>query len=110
MDTYQRIYGIVSRIPAGKVASYGHVAVLAGLPGQARLVGNALYALCGGDPPTDVPWWRVVNRNGHISNPYHPAEQRRLLEGEGVCFDEHERVDLARCMWDGEQGGLAATR
>jgi len=44
-STYRRIYDVVSRIPRGRVATYGQVAGLAGMPGQARLVGYALHAL-----------------------------------------------------------------
>ncbi len=75
--------------------------MLAGLPGQARLVGYALHALRSSPSKQAVPWWRVVNAVGHISNAYEPALQRALLEAEGVVFDAHERVDLARFLWDG---------
>ena len=59
-----RIYAVVSRIPRGRVATYGQIARLAGIPGQARLVGYALHAL-----PADksLPWQRVVNALGAIS-------------------------------------------
>ena len=64
---HQRIHAVVSRIPRGRVATYGQVARIAGLPGQARLVGYALHALPAG---TSVPWQRVVNAqgalNGHV--------------------------------------------
>jgi methylated-DNA-protein-cysteine methyltransferase-like protein len=69
------------------------------LPGQARLVGYALHALrrSAGD---DVPWWRVINAVGRISNAYEPVLQRELLEAEGVEVDANERVDLTRFLWD----------
>jgi methylated-DNA-protein-cysteine methyltransferase-like protein len=53
-----RIHDVVSRIPRGRIATYGQVARLAGLPRQARLVGYALHALPTG---TSIPWQRVVN-------------------------------------------------
>src|SRR6185436_18609812 len=60
---YQRIYRIVRRIPRGRVATYGQVALLAGLKGHARQVGYALHALP--DAET-VPWQRVINARGEI--------------------------------------------
>lgn len=87
-----RIHEVVSRIPRGRVATYGQVARLAGLPGQARLVGYALHALPAG---TSVPWQRVVNAQGAISTPGGPDNrQRRLLESEGVRFDDRGRIAL----------------
>ena len=62
--SYQRIYAVVRQIPEGRVATYGQVASLAGLAGQARQVGYALHALPDG---TAVPWHRVVNASGGIS-------------------------------------------
>jgi methylated-DNA-protein-cysteine methyltransferase-like protein len=99
MNSYEAIYAVVRRIPPGRVSSYGRVALLAGHPGQARLVGYALHALraAQGD---EVPWWRVINREGYISNAYEPQLQRALLEAEGVVVDACERVDLARYLWE----------
>jgi methylated-DNA-protein-cysteine methyltransferase-like protein len=74
------------------------VARLAGLPGQARLVGYALHALGEGG----VPWQRVINARGEISPRAFegPEElQRHLLEDEGVGFDARGRVSLARYRW-----------
>lgn len=101
MTSYEAIYAVVRRIPYGRVCTYGRVAALAGCPGHARLAGYALYALRAsrGD---DVPWWRVINRNGYISNAYEPALQRARLEAEGVLVDERNCVDLDRYLWEGE--------
>ena len=55
---YQRFYEIISRIPAGKVATYGQIALLAGFPGHARQVGYALNAL---PDDLEIPWQRVIN-------------------------------------------------
>ncbi|MGQ9926684.1 MAG: MGMT family protein [Chloroflexaceae bacterium] len=100
MKSYAAIYTAVRQIPYGRVCSYGRVAVLAGYPGHARLVGYALHALRASGID-DVPWWRVVNRNGFISNAYEPALQRARLEAEGVQVDASDRVDLERYLWDG---------
>lgn len=96
--TYQRIYRVVRRIPRGRVATYGQVARLAGLPGQARLVGYALAAL---PDDADVPWHRVVNARGGISPRADSGwgdAQRALLEAERVKF-AGDTLSLARCQW-----------
>ncbi len=96
----ERIFAVVARIPAGRVASYGHVAVLAGSPGAARAVGWALASTPDGN---NLPWQRVVNAGGRISSRGEPAweaVQRALLEAEGVTFDASGRIDLDRYGWE----------
>ncbi len=96
---YARIYAAVRRVPRGRVATYGQIARLAGLPRHARQVGYALYALPDGD---DAPWQRVVNSPGEISaraHPYGVAQQRTLLEDEGVVFGRNGRIPLKRFQW-----------
>lgn len=103
ITTYDAIYAAVRRIPHGKVSSYGRIAVLAGFAGQARLVGYALHALRTHSAGAgEVPWWRVINAAGYISNDYEPELQRALLEAEGICFNERGRVDFARFLWEAE--------
>ncbi len=99
MHSYATIYATVQRIPRGNVSSYGRIAALSGLPGQARLVGYALHALRADQAGDAVPWWRVINAAGYISNAYEPELQRALLEAEGVSFDAHGRVDFAHFLW-----------
>ena len=97
--SYARIYAVVRRIPRGRVATYGQVAELAGLPGHARQVGYALHALSSG---TGVPWHRVVNAQGSCSLRAVPGAeltQRLRLEREGLRFDARGRVSLARVRW-----------
>ena len=96
---YRRIYREVRRIPKGKVATYGQIAVLAGISRQPRQVGYALYALPRG---AGVPWQRVINAKGEVSQrstPGYEGMQRAALESEGVVFDTRGRVDLARYQW-----------
>jgi methylated-DNA-protein-cysteine methyltransferase-like protein len=101
------IYTVVSRIPRGKVATYGQVAALAGLPGRARQVGYALSALTG---RSGIPWHRVVNAQGRVSLRgglgEGEMEQRLRLEHEGVDFDAAGRIQLERFLWrPGEETG-----
>ena len=97
--TYRRIYEIVRRIPRGRVATYGQIAAIAGMPRHARQVGYALHAL---PAEAKLPWHRVINARGEIS-PRTWSEnhllQRLLLEDEGVEFDASGRVSLARFGW-----------
>ncbi len=96
---YSRIYEIVNHIPKGKVATYGQVANMAGVPGHARQVGYALHNLPDG---SEVPWQRVINRKGQISlrsNPSTEWLQRALLEAEGVVFDANEAIALEKYQW-----------
>ncbi|MFN7941399.1 MAG: MGMT family protein [Thermoanaerobaculia bacterium] len=99
---WRRIWQQVARIPAGRVATYGQIAALAGLPRHARQVGYALYALPEG---SEVPWQRVVNARGEVSARRQPGSeplQRLLLEEEGVVFDAEGRIDLSRFRWEPE--------
>ena len=96
---WERIYEVVHRILFGKVATYGQVAALAGLPGHARHVGYALHALPDGSA---VPWHRVVNAKGWISprrSGGWEVEQRLRLELEGVVVDRLGRLSLQRHQW-----------
>lgn len=99
-DTYARIHAVVRRIPRGKVATYGQVAALAGLPHAPRVAGYALHALPEGSP---VPWHRVVAFDGRLSlgrlSPPGAITQRIRLEREGVRFDAAGRADLAAHRW-----------
>ena len=97
---YERIYSIVRRIPPGKAATYGQIALLAGNPRLSRVVGYALHKA-----PPDVPCHRVVDRNGRTApafRQYGDDLQRILLGREGAVFTPDGRVDLSRCGWEGE--------
>lgn len=101
---YERIYEVAKRIPRGRVATYGQIAHMVGMPKAARQVGYAMAALGRGAPRPDVPWHRVVNAKGESSI---GGEQIERLKTEGVVFDENGRIDLRRFGWQEiEQGGL----
>lgn len=97
--SYQRIYAVVRRIPKGRVATYGQVALLAGMPRHARLAGYALNALPEG---TTLPWHRVVNAKGMVSRRTdgrgHDTMQQLLLSREGVRFINGS-ISLTRYQW-----------
>jgi methylated-DNA-protein-cysteine methyltransferase-like protein len=97
-DSYAKIYAVVRRIPPGRVATYGQVAALAGLPSHARLVGYALHAVAEG---SSIPWHRVLNAQGRISirgSASATVTQRVRLEQEGVRFAAG-RVKLDEFGW-----------
>lgn len=99
-ETYERVYAVVRQIPRGRVATYGQVAALAGMPGQARLVGYALNSL---PEDHDVPWQRVINAQGRISergNPEWEDFQRILLESEGVVTNVEGVILLSKYRWE----------
>jgi len=96
---HARFLAVVRRIPRGRVATYGQVARLAGLPGRARQVGWALHS---SGSAGSVPWHRVINARGEVSPraaPGYDRLQRKLLEDEGIEFDGAGRVAFARFGW-----------
>ena len=101
MNSFEMIYDVVRKIPSGKVATYGQVAMLAGNPHWSRVVGYALHV---NPQPGVIPCHRVVNRFGEPSKAFAFGgvnEQIALLENEGVLFRDG-RVDLEKCLWDGK--------
>src|SRR5512144_767119 len=100
---WAEIYRVVRRVPRGRVTTYGASALLAGKPRGARQVGFALAALRGAKH--DVPWQRVLGARPRgmaaisILDPMGAAVQQRLLEREGIRFDDRGRVDLGRYGW-----------
>lgn len=98
--SYDRIYDVVRRIPRGRVATYGQVAALAGLPGHARQVGYALHAT---PEHLDLPWHRVINSRGEVSRRserIYEDIQHQLLAAEGVQPETAGRIDLKRFQWE----------
>jgi methylated-DNA-protein-cysteine methyltransferase related protein len=98
---YQRIYALIRQVPAGKVTTYGQVARRVG-GCTPRLVGYALAALRSSKDESEVPWQRVINRQGKISphgDGFGSAIQRQLLEDEGITFSVDGVVDLDTYGW-----------
>ncbi|HIG42811.1 MAG: MGMT family protein [bacterium] len=89
-----QVWQIVHAIPRGRVATYGQIARLAGMPQQSRLVGRILSRLPKG---TQLPWHRVINSQGRISNP-NPERQKERLERDGVVLLKG-RVSLKIYQW-----------
>lgn len=102
-EFYTAVYRLISRVPKGKVVTYGQVAALLGAPRAPRAVGAALRNL---PPPLSkkVPWQRVINASGGISfrgDVIRAEEQRWLLEDEGIAFSRHGKVNLEKYRWAG---------
>ena len=96
MTVFEKIYEVVKTIPKGKVATYGKVALLAGNPRWARVVG---YALHNNPAPGEIPCHRVVNREGRVAAAFvfgGGDVQRALLEQEGIVFGTDGRIDLEK--------------
>ena len=96
---FARIWDVVKQVPSGRVASYGQIAQIVGQGCGARTVGYAMAATPEGQ---DIPWQRIVNREGKISLPGKSGEiQRMRLEAEGITFDARGRIDMKRFGWQG---------
>jgi methylated-DNA-protein-cysteine methyltransferase-like protein len=97
----ERVFGIVRRIPAGRVMTYGQLADILGEGYTARTVGFVMHSA-----DQTVPWQRVINAQGACSTGrvvVPPDLQQRMLRSEGVVFNEKGRCDLARYRWTPEE-------
>ncbi len=98
-SVFERIYEVVRQIPYGQVATYGQIAALAGNKRWARVVGYALYV---NPDPENIPCYRVVNREGRVSEAFAFGggnRQVELLEAEGVRLTDG-CVDLKEYQWE----------
>jgi methylated-DNA-protein-cysteine methyltransferase-like protein len=99
---YRSIYAVVRRIPTGRVATYGQVAELAGIPGGGRVAGAAMKTSKPGDR---LPWQRVIGKasknRGRIAihDPVGAAVQRQLLGDEGLAIGDSGLIALDRYGW-----------
>ncbi|MEP2651675.1 MAG: MGMT family protein [Paraglaciecola sp.] len=105
LSSQQKIWKTVQLIPKGKVATYGQIADLAGLPGRARLVGKSL-----GNVPSElhVPWYRVLRSTGQIAFPAGTEQSRTqtgYLQQEGVAVFNN-KVKLKSFQWQPDLGEL----
>jgi methylated-DNA-protein-cysteine methyltransferase related protein len=111
MSIYEKVYEIVQQIPSGRVLTYGVISHMIDTRLSAQGVGWALNALRTEDPSRpelvftsqNVPWHRVINSRGGISTHKQlsipPGEQRRLLEAEGIVFQDDETIILKDYLW-----------
>ena len=96
----ERAYELVTRIPASRVMSYGLVARVLGVGYDARAIGNIMYATP--DDGRKIPWHRVINSQGGCSTAGQtspPDLQQRLLEGEGIVFNDKGKCDIEKYLW-----------
>ena len=97
----EAVLRVVALVPAGRLVSYGQVAMMAGRPGAARQVGWVLHGLPRG---SGIPWQRVVNTKGYVPSTgreFEAMEQIVLLRAEGVEVGDDGSMDLERYRWDG---------
>lgn len=98
---FQNVYEVVRLIPKGRVTSYGAIANYLSIGRAARMVGWAMNAAHGQQPP--VPAQRVVNRNGLLTGKHHfetPYKMQELLEAEGIKVVDDQVVDFKTVFWD----------
>ncbi len=98
-DFKTRVYGVVAQIPRGRVMTYGQIAAICGSPRAARIVGSIAHF-----GATDLPWQRVVNKNGGLADGYWGGRegQKKDLEIEGVTVfgtDGDYKVDVDKLLW-----------
>ena len=106
---YAQVWNIVTRIPRGKVASYGQIAKMLSPPTG---VDNATFAEFGAlwvsnavaASPSEIPWQRVVNSKGEITerDGLEAKRHKLMLEDEGVFFNPRGRIDMKRYGWNGK--------
>lgn len=99
MNTFEKIYEEVKKIPAGKVATYGQIALMAGNPHWSQIVGYALHA---NPEPGIIPCHRVVNKEVKLAKSFAFGGdniQREILKNEGVIFLDDNTVDLEKCLY-----------
>lgn len=98
-STFEKIYDIVKSIPKGTVATYGQVAVLAGNPRWARVVGYALHV---NPNPDEIPCYRVVNREGRVSSAFAfggENMQIAMLRADGIEVSDEGFVNMEKYAW-----------
>ncbi len=95
---HQRVYEIVSQIPAGRVMTYGQIAEILGTGYTPRTVGFVMHAA----DTENVPWQRVINSQGSCSTGKMTMPinlQQKMLEDESIVFNEKGRCDLNIYRW-----------
>lgn len=98
----ERVFEIVRRIPAGRVMTYGQIADILGEGYTPRTVGFVMHSA----NEETTPWQRVINSQGGCSTGrvvLPPDKQQRMLEAEGIEFDQRGHCDLGRYRWTPEE-------
>jgi methylated-DNA-protein-cysteine methyltransferase-like protein len=98
-DFFDRVYKVVSKIPYGKVTTYGAIAEVCGIKSAARTVGWAVNSA----KESALPCHRVVNRNGELTGKLHfgdPNLMEELLRSEGILFTENGKVIMHKHFWN----------
>jgi methylated-DNA-protein-cysteine methyltransferase-like protein len=96
-----RVYELVGRIPKGKVMTYGQVAALSGAAWAAWEVGQIAHT-----GPEDLPWWRVVNKQGGLASGYPGGGRERhkaILEAEGYQVSNEYTVAVSDLLWSPDE-------
>ncbi len=97
-DLYEYIYFLVNQVPAGKVTTYGDIAIATGNPRRSRIVGSAMQKC----KDNSVPCHRVIKKDGSLPGNFGisgNSYQRFLLESEGVEFLPDGKVNLSKHLW-----------
>jgi methylated-DNA-protein-cysteine methyltransferase-like protein len=92
----KRVIKAVEQVPYGKVASYGQIALMVGVPRAAIQVGGVLNKLEG---KYSLPWWRIINNKGRITikgSKYNALEQKELLQKEDIVVTKDLTLDIEK--------------
>ncbi len=98
---FEKVYEVASKVPYGRVTSYGAIAEYLGTRGSARMVGWAMNAAH--TSVSNIPAHRVVNRNGVLTGKHHfggPTVMQQLLESEGIGVVNDRVVNFEKLFWD----------
>lgn len=92
----EKIYQLMRELPADKVTTYGDLAAMAGQPRAARIVGGIAH-----QGPTDLPWHRLVNKEGGLAIGYYGGQevQRQMLEQDGITCTDYKVDDFGERRW-----------
>ncbi len=98
-DFRDRVYLIVGQIPKGRVMTYGQIAALAGAAWAGWEVGQIAHS-----GPSELPWQRVVNKNGGLASGYPGGQEghKKALEAEKIAVDDDYRVNIEELLWQPE--------
>jgi methylated-DNA-protein-cysteine methyltransferase-like protein len=96
-DFTKRVYKVVSQIPKGNVMTYGQIAAVCGAAWAAWEVGQIAHT-----GPSDLPWQRVVNKQGGLAVGWPDGGQAahaEKLRADGVKVSENYTVDVKGLLW-----------